>query len=658
MALMGFYSADRRPADASRTDLDRLHNLTTSSHLWTASPHRLRRGVAGTSACEALAVVPDSPYRQDGQTALAYSPGPATDRAGRGLCLVGILFEPDRIADACGLPPGTPDPVLAAAWLDRHAGASPETALNRLPGDYALARWDPQEKTLLLAVAPMATHTLYHHQGPDGLWFASTLALLFRFPGVPRHPSMTGLAGYVSALVLDPAQTIFEDVGLLPPGTLLVSGPRGTRKSVLWQPDPGHRIRMKRDSDYVEAARELLDTAVRVRLRQPRPPAVQLSGGLDSPAIAATMARVRPGVPIDCYTSVPAPSAEWAVPARHMPEERPAVEAIAALHPTLRVQFHASTGPAPFEWDPRPLFLKTGRASILAPHMGWFEPINQAMIADGHTHVMVGNSGNFTLSYDGLPSLPDLIRRGRIDLLARHLPPAARFLRRPLWPLIWGATGASLPTLRALWRRWRGRTPSLAGHSPLRPEAIATLALPEEMARWGQPARLTDISDSRVLRAYMLSAGHARNVEGYAAFRATYGLDVLDPLGDRALVEFCLAIPVEQYLIGGRPRSLARRVLADRLPEQVTAERRIGRQNPEWFQRLTAQREAFAADLETLQRVPLAAELLDLPRLKKLVEDWPADAAAAEKQRLDYETLLARGVNLGRFLHWLDGNNR
>lgn len=152
-------------------------------------------------------------------------------------------------------------------------------------------------------------------------------------------------------------------------------------------------------------------------------------------------------------------------------------------------------------------------------------------------------------------------------------------------------------------------------------------------------------------------SGGARHVEAYVATATLYGLDVPDPLSDRALAEFCLAIPREQYMLDGRQRSLARRVLADRLPASILNQPLYGQVNVEWFDRLEPQRAEIAAELDRLARVPLAAEMLDLPRLKALVDDWPRDGQAALARKFEYESLLTRAVRMGRFLRWLDGGN-
>jgi len=54
---------------------------------------------------------------------------------------------------------------------------------------------------------------------------------------------------------------------------------------------------------------------------------------------------------------------------------------------------------------------------------------------------------------------------------------------------------------------------------------------------------------------------------------------------------------------------------------------------------------------------PLARRLIDLPRLKRLMAQWPKDANEAEARRGEYRLALARGVHVGRFIRWVEGGN-
>jgi asparagine synthase (glutamine-hydrolysing) len=84
------------------------------------------------------------------------------------------------------------------------------------------------------------------------------------------------------------------------------------------------------------------------------------------------------------------------------------------------------------------------------------------------------------------------------------------------------------------------------------------------------------------------------------------------------------------YRRNGVSRSFARAVLADRLPREILDERRKGDQAATWFRRLDVRRHDIAADVERLEASPLASRLLDVPRLKRILENWPKDENAAQ----------------------------
>ena len=73
--------------------------------------------------------------------------------------------------------------------------------------------------------------------------------------------------------------------------------------------------------------------------------------------------------------------------------------------------------------------------------------------------------------------------------------------------------------------------------------------------------------------------------------------------------------------------------------------------------RFHARRQDIARDIESLEASPLARQLLDLPRLKRLMAQWPNDAQEAEHRRDEYRAVLARGVHVGRFVRWVEGGN-
>jgi asparagine synthase (glutamine-hydrolysing) len=137
-----------------------------------------------------------------------------------------------------------------------------------------------------------------------------------------------------------------------------------------------------------------------------------------------------------------------------------------------------------------------------------------------------------------------------------------------------------------------------------------------------------------------------------------WGVDHRDPTADRRLVEFCLNVPTEQYIADGRPRALARRALADRVPGVVLNEPRRGYQAADWHEALTAGRSDLAEWIARLEECPPAAETIDLARLRRLTENWPTGDWESENVRYPYRYAMLRALSVGHFLHRASGSNR
>jgi asparagine synthase (glutamine-hydrolysing) len=178
------------------------------------------------------------------------------------------------------------------------------------------------------------------------------------------------------------------------------------------------------------------------------------------------------------------------------------------------------------------------------------------------------------------------------------------------------------------------------------------------MRQRGNDTRFFLSPDSRLLRIQALKRGRSRRPDLVNALRGIHGLDSLMPLADLRLVEFCLAIPEEQFLENGTNRYLARRLLrAAGVPRAVTENKLRGRQHPEWFAHLSEARSSLPALMERLRRSPTAQRLLDLDRLDPMIGNWPADTVAAERQRSGFSALLSGALSVGAFIAWAEGTN-
>ncbi|HEX9022747.1 MAG TPA: asparagine synthase-related protein, partial [Geobacteraceae bacterium] len=111
----------------------------------------------------------------------------------------------------------------------------------------------------------------------------------------------------------------------------------------------------------------------------------------------------------------------------------------------------------------------------------------------------------------------------------------------------------------------------------------------------------------------------------------------------------------EQYLRNGTAKFLLKRAMAGRLPDMILKERRKGLVGADWHRRVAPYRERFAESLARMEGSETARRLLDLERMRKLVDNWPKDDWHTAKVMMDYRSALCNGISAGQFIIWLEG---
>src|SRR5215207_11471360 len=164
--------------------------------------------------------------------------------------------------------------------------------VERLRGMFAFAIWDEGERTLFVARDRVGKKPLYYTLTPGGtLVFGSELKSLLEHPEVGRVLDFEALDAYLTFGYVPDPLCIFRGVEKLPPGHHLTFA--GGRLAVrqYWDFDFAPAAGRRREEDYLEELRALLDEAVRIRLVADVPLGAFLSGGVDSSAVVGLMAR-------------------------------------------------------------------------------------------------------------------------------------------------------------------------------------------------------------------------------------------------------------------------------------------------------------------------------------------------------------------------------
>jgi asparagine synthase (glutamine-hydrolysing) len=161
--------------------------------------------------------------------------------------------------------------------------------VERLRGMFAFAIWDARRRQLLLARDRLGVKPLYYAETAGSLSFASEIKSLLQAGGVTAEPDLQGLRRYLAYRHPYGNGTLFKGIRQLPPGHVLVANAAGMTVRRYW--DVPVRADASAPADAADAFLQLLDEAVTLRMISDVPLGAFLSGGIDSSAVTALMAR-------------------------------------------------------------------------------------------------------------------------------------------------------------------------------------------------------------------------------------------------------------------------------------------------------------------------------------------------------------------------------
>jgi asparagine synthase (glutamine-hydrolysing) len=165
----------------------------------------------------------------------------------------------------------------------------------RFNGMWAFAIWDAQERRLFLSRDRFGVKPLYYSDHAGAFVFASELKAFLTLPWVDGAfdpeivaETLTNINGQEAT-----PYTLLPGVRRLPAGHSMVVEADGSIRINTWWKTLDHLPRPRRSlKEQAEEFRALFFDACRLRLRSDVPLATALSGGLDSSAIACTLAEL------------------------------------------------------------------------------------------------------------------------------------------------------------------------------------------------------------------------------------------------------------------------------------------------------------------------------------------------------------------------------
>ena len=542
--------------------------------------------------------------------------------------------------------PHVPDGQLVSLAFDRWG----EELCSHLQGDWALAAWDARARRLLLARDACGNATLYYYQGQGFIAFAASLKALLALPGVTREPDRLRLAEVLVSWQHDAELTAYKGFRrLVWAHAMTVDADGQTRIARHWSPTGRALLTYRRDEEYVEAFLEHYTRAVESCLRTQRPIAAQLSGGRDSGSVVVLAAQLlaSQGRGLTAYTSVPCLPPDGASE-RELGNEWEMACATAAM---------AGTNVTHVPIDAANYGVLQGIECLLDGHDGpghaasnqyWLQAILQAAQSDGAGAVLSGQTGNATVSWDGNGSSLLALLQGHpsvaLQLFLHAEPNPWLTLKRQVFkPLL-------MPGLFAFQRLITPPSKIWRDYSALNPRLAVELDIDGRMrtAKHDPTFTFSPLQDARLFYfqpAFGIGCGIASEMA------ARHSLASLDPTANLDLLEFLLRVPDNLFRRKGHSSFLMKQAFRNRLPAGVLNVKNKGLQAADLGHRILRELPAFRKSLNSLDSLPEAQDILDMPLLHRCLESLIAKVDSASTANAS--AILLRGLGVGLFLRRL-----
>jgi asparagine synthase (glutamine-hydrolysing) len=584
----GIVRIDGRPADA-----DEMARLQAAIAHRGPDDHREWSGSGATLVHAMLHTTPES----------LREPQPHADGE---LVIVSDLRVDNRVELLATLPvrPDAGDAALVLAAYRKWGGE----CARRIEGDFAFAIWDSRQRTLFCARDPFGVKPFVYSHVPGRLFaFSAELRALLAIADVPRQIDEQRVADFLRVRFEDTERTFVRAATRLPGGCTLTLRDGIVKVDRFWSPDRIPSIRHASDAEYAEGFREHLVRAVRERMRAVRTAGVGalLSGGLDSSAIAC-VARDE----LAATGSSPLPVFSWIFSDVLQADEREFQEIVVRNGGMVQHTIDSADG-LYSPWSALESLLPDGPP--YAPNFYLNLGIGERARSLGVRVLLDGLGGDSSISRGGARFV-ELFVRGRFLTLAKELRAFASmneegsamqvFRGRVLAPLI-------PPALLDAMQSFRGRAPD-PWQGLLKPRFA--------QERDAQPRFRPHLSVAEEHRAHLRSPMLAEGLELFDRVMAIAGVEGRYPFFDRRLVEYCVSLPSAQKLAGGFSRVVARRGMADIVPDAVRWRAGKGKPGLHIIPALRASRERIDA---LLLRDPSVLEpWVNVDLLRSLARDF------------------------------------
>jgi asparagine synthase (glutamine-hydrolysing) len=447
-----------------------------------------------------------------------------------------------------------------------------------LLGDFAFAIWDAQRKEMFCAVDHTGNRTLYYYIAPHIFAFSTLINPLLCLKEIGRKYSEEWICDFLSipSVIhqLDCELTLYQDILMLPAAHSLTVSSKGFKKRAYWIVERQKELKFKSDGEYEEALRQVFGQAIKCRLRSCRPVGIMLSGGLDSASITCLASNELKKVNQELYafTAVPMDGFDsTGLPPARIADETRYIEALKENFSNIIFKYcpfpdkHALS-------DTERFFTVLEQPYKIFENLFWIDGILREAQKSGVRTMLIGGMGNTTISYGSFYQCGlSLYLSLKWFTLFQEIRAFSKVKHKHPLRVAWVLAKSFVPyEVQKFWQKRRNVNWNRPFElSPVNPVFACQMKRNERFKKFCYDPYYQKKYSAFDHRKMMLSPYHLSHLSTvYTKIALSHNMIIRDPTMDKRVIEFCLSVPVEQFIRQGQERSLIRRAMAgNRLDE-------------------------------------------------------------------------------------------
>ncbi len=448
-----------------------------------------------------------------------------------------------------------------------------ENCPEKLVGDFSFAIWDELNESLFCVRDHMGVKPFYYYLSGDNFLFAKEIKALFTLDTVQSRVNEKQIAEHLTYILENKDETFYENIHRLPPATTLTLNLEKETFNQYWALDPTFELQLDSDEAYIREFLSIFKEVVRCRLRSAFPVGSMLSGGLDTTSVVRTAQKIRsdPGETFD----------------HDKYGENSPLKTFSAVFdevPECDEQYFIDMTLSKYDFDSH--YVHADKISPLGEVYEFFSFSDQPFLYPnlfmlwnlykkaGENDVRIlldGFDGDTVVSY-GEGIFRELLKSGRWGRYIKEINETAKKHGiRPYKLLTVKFINTFTPKFvkKLRWALTKFTPLDRRNSRLIKKEFIQRTGLVEHLNKTFE-SELDVRGSSRELHNYYINLGLRQlELEQLDWAAARFGIEPRHPFYDKRLIEFCLALPLEQKRKDGYDRLILRKAMKVIIPEGI-----------------------------------------------------------------------------------------